>query len=132
LAVANGYKNVYWMRDGVKGWMEAGYPTESEAELLKQLMAVNKTDFAALRISEQEARKLKNCNFVDFRAKAKFEAKHVQDAKHVEHGDMFSKPMMELLNKSNNIVVIHDDPATAGSIAMTLKMMAYPKVYILK
>ncbi len=45
---------------------------------------------------------------------------------------MFSKPMMEELNKSNSLIVIHDAQAVAGIIAMTLKLMEYPDIYILK
>jgi hypothetical protein len=52
LAVANGYKNVYWMKDGINGWKKAGYATEGNPELLEALIAVNKNDFAALIITE--------------------------------------------------------------------------------
>ena len=48
------------------------------------------------------------------------------------YSNMFSKPMMEELNKSNNLIIIHDVPAVAGVIATTLKLMDYPDVYILK
>jgi rhodanese-related sulfurtransferase len=120
------------MRDGIKGWKEAGYTTEGKPELLKDLIAVNKTDFTALIISEGDARKLKNCTFVDFRDKAKFKKGHVDGANHVDSNDMFSKPMMEELNKSNSLIIIHDVPAEAGAIAVTLKLMDYPNIYILK
>ncbi len=46
--------------------------------------------------------------------------------------DMFSKPMMEELNKSNSLIIIHDVLEVAGVIAATLKLMEYPDVYILK
>jgi len=39
---------------------------------------------------------------------------------------------MEELNKSNSLVVVHDVQAIASVIAMTLKLMDYPDVYILK
>ena len=132
MAVANGYKNVYWMKDGIKGWKKAGYATECKSELLEDLIAVNKNDFAALIITEGDARKLKKCTFVDFRDKAKFNKGHVKGANHVDYSDMFSKPMMEELNKSNNLIIIHDVPAIAGVIAVTLKLMDYPNIYILK
>ena len=132
MAVANGYKNVYWMRDGIKGWKNAGYATVGRPELLDDLIVVNKTDFTTLIITENEARKLKNCTFVDFRDESKFNQSHVKDANHVDYSNMFSKPMMEELNKSNSLVVIHDTQAVAGVIAMTLKLMEYPDVYILK
>ncbi len=45
---------------------------------------------------------------------------------------MFSKPMMEELNKSNSLIIIHDVLEVAGVIAATLKLMEYPDVYILK
>ena len=130
--MANGYTNVYWMRDGIKGWKKAGYPVVGDAKLLKALIEVNKNDFAALVITEDKARKLKKCTFVDFRDKAKFEKGHIQGANHVDYGDMFSKPMMEELNKSNDLVIIHDVPQVAGVIATTLKLMDYPRVYILE
>jgi len=93
---------------------------------------VNKTDFAALLITEGDARKLKNCTFVDFRDETKFKKGHVDGARYVDYNDMFSKPMMEELNKSNNLIIIHDVPADAGVIAVTLKLMDYPNIYILK
>ena len=130
--MANGYTNVYWMRDGIKGWKKAGYPVVGDAKLLKALIEVNKNDFAALVITEDKARKLNKCTFVDFRDKAKFEKGHIQGANHVDYGDMFSKPMMEELNKSNDLVIIHDVPQVAGVIATTLKLMDYPRVYILE
>ncbi len=132
MAVTNGYKNVNWMRDGIKGWKKAGYATEGKLELLEDLIAVNKNDFAALIITEGDARKLKNCTFVDFRDEAKFQKGHVKGANHVDYSDMFSKPMMEELNKSNSLIIVHDVPVVTGVIAMTLKLMDYPDVYILK
>jgi len=132
LAVANGYKNVYWMRDGIKGWKKAGYATGGNPELLEDLIAVNKNDFAALIITEGDARKLNNCTFVDFRDETKFKKDHIKGGNHVDYSNMFSKPMMEELNKSNSLIIIHDVPAVAGVIATTLKLMDYPDVYILK
>ena len=120
------------MRDGINGWKKAGYATEGNSELLEALMAVNKNDFAALIITEGDAGKLKNCTFVDFRDEAKFKKGHIKGANHVDYSNMFSKPMMEELNKSNALIIIHDVPAVAGVIAATLKLMDYPRVYILK
>lgn len=130
--MADGYTKVYWMRDGIKGWKKAGYPTVGDAELLNALIEVNKNDFSAFVITEDDARKLKKCTFVDFRDKATFEKGHTKGANHVDYGNMFSKPMMEELNKSNDLVIIHDVPQVAGVIATTLKLMDYPSVYILK
>ena len=120
------------MKDGIKGWKKAGYPTVGDLELLEDLIAVNKNDFAALIITEGDARKLKNCTFVDFRNEAKFKKGHVNGANYVDYNDMFSKPMMEELNKSNSLIIIHDVPSVAGVIAVTLKLMDYPDIYILK
>jgi len=120
------------MKDGIKGWKDAGYPTVGDLELLEDLIAVNKNDFAALIITEGDARKLKNCTFVDFRDEAKFKKSHIKGANHVDYSNMFSKPMMEELNKSNSLIIIHDVPAVSGVIATTLKLMEYPNVYILK
>jgi len=132
LAVADGYKNVYWMKDGINGWKKAGFATEGNPELLDALIAVNKNDFAALIITKVDAEKLKNCTFVDFRDEAKFKKAHIKGANHVDYSNMFSKPMMEELNKSNTLIIIHDVSAVAGVIAATLKLMDYPNVYILK
>jgi rhodanese-related sulfurtransferase len=132
LAVKNGYTNVYWMKDGIKGWMNAGYDTVGNPELLEDLIALNKNDFSALIISETEARKLNNCAFVDFRDETAFNKDHSKYANHVDYANMFSKPMMEELNKSNDLVVIHEEQAVAGVIAATLKLMDYPSVYILE
>ncbi|MGD8703560.1 MAG: rhodanese-like domain-containing protein [Desulfosarcina sp.] len=119
------------MRDGIKGWMNAGYKTEGSPELLEALIEVNKNDFSSMLISESGARRLKNCCFVDFRDKPKYLNSHIKGANHVDYGQMFSKPMMEELNKSNSLVIIHDEKVVAGAIATTLKLMDYPSVYIL-
>ena len=119
------------MRDGIKGWKHAGYATVGNPELLEALIDVNKTDFTSMLISESEARKLKNCCFVDFRDQSTFSDSHIEGANHVDYTNMFSKPMMEELNKSNSLVIIHDEKVTAGVIATTLKLMDYPSVYIL-
>ena len=132
MAVVNGYKNVYWMRDGINGWKKAGYATVGNPELLEALIDVNKNDFSVLVINEMDARKLKNCTFVDFRDETKFKKGHVKGANHVDYSNMFSKPMMEELNKSNSLIIIHDVQAVAGVIAATLKLMDYSNVYILK
>jgi len=120
------------MRDGIKGWVKEGYPVVGRAQLLKDLIALNQVHFESLCISEQDAKKLKQCTFVDFRSKSAYEKGHISGANHVDYADMFSKPMMEELNKSNSLVIIHDDTATAGVIAATLKLMDYPDVFILK
>ena len=133
MAVADGYKNVYWMRDGIKGWARAFYPTVLDGQaLLHPLMRFSNSNFAKCFISEEAARKLKRHRFVDFRDKAKFKKHHVNGARHVDYDDMFSKPMMEELNKRDNLIIIHDIPEVAGAIALTLKVMDYPRVYILK
>ena len=132
MAVANGHKNVYWMRDGINGWKNAGYATFGKLDLLNDLVNVNKTDFSALLITEKNAKRLKNCTFVDFREKSKYEQNHIKGANHVDYSNMFSKPMMEELNKSDNLVIVHDVQAVSGVIAVTLKLMDYPNVYILK
>ena len=132
MAVANGYKNVYWMRDGIKGWKNTGYATVGKLDLLNDLIDVNKIDFSDLLITEKDARRLKNCCFVDFREKSKYEQNHIKGANHVDYSNMFSKPMMEELNKSDSLIIVHDVQAVAGVIAVTLKLMDYPNVYILK
>lgn len=120
------------MRDGIKGWKNAGYPTQGSPELLETLIELNKNDFAAYLVNEEEARKLEDYAFVDFRDKEQFDDGHIDGARHVDYENMFSKPMMEELNKSNSLIIIHDVPAVAGVIAATLKMMDYPDVYILE
>jgi rhodanese-related sulfurtransferase len=132
LAVKNGYTNVYWMRDGIKGWKKAGYDTVGNPELLEDLIALNRIDVSASIISEADARKLKKCTFVDFRDETAYSKDHIKGANHVDYANMFSKPMMEELNKSNDLVIIHDKQVTAGVIAATLKLMDYPSVYILE
>ena len=120
------------MRDGIKGWQNAGYTTIGNSDLLESLIAVNRQDFSSMILSENEARKLKNCCFVDFRDKSKYLRHHVKGANHVDYSNMFSKPMMEELNKSNSLVIVHDEKVVAGVIATTLKLMDYPSVYILE
>jgi len=120
------------MRDGIKGWQNAGYPVESQQDLLDAFIAVNLLDFSALMVSKKDAKKLQNCTFVDFRCQKKYDKKHVKDANWVDYANMFTRPPMEELNKDNTLIIIHDVPAQAAVIAATLKMMDYPAVYILK
>ncbi len=120
------------MRDGINGWKKAGYPVVGNVALLENLIALNKTDFKSICVCEKDAKKIKNCTFVDFRNKSAYEKGHVTGANHVDYATMFSKPMMEELNKSNSLVIIHDDQSVAGVIAATLKLMDYPNVYILR
>ncbi|MCK4486895.1 MAG: rhodanese-like domain-containing protein [Desulfobacterales bacterium] len=96
------------------------------------LKHLSKSDFAKWIISEGAARKLKRPAFVDFRDETKFKKSHIKGARHVDYNNMFSKPMMEELNKSNSLIIIHDTPELAGVIALTLKLMDYPHIYILK
>jgi len=120
------------MRDGIKGWAAAFYPTVNDQKLLYALMRLSKSDFCKCVISEEAARKLNMPAFVDFRDEAKFKKGHVKGARHVDFDNMFSKPMMEELNKRNSLIIIHDTPESAGVIALTLKLMDYPNVYVLK
>ena len=120
------------MREGIKDWKKAGYSTEGRLKLLNDLINVNKIDFGALLITKKDAKKLKNCTFVDFRDKSKYDKDHIKGANYVGYSNMFSKPMMEELNKSNSLIIIHDVQAVAGVIAVTLKLMDYPNIYILK
>ncbi|MCP3889574.1 MAG: rhodanese-like domain-containing protein [Desulfobulbaceae bacterium] len=120
------------MRDGISGWKKNGYETVSKVELLNDLINVNKIDFAAHCVDQPTAAKLPNATFVDFRDKEKYDQGHLAEGNHVDYSDMFSKPMMEELNKSNSLIIIHDVPEVAGVIAATLKLMEYPDVYILK
>lgn len=120
------------MRDGIKGWKNAGYPIEGNPELLEALIQLNKNDFSDFLVSEKEARKLEDLALVDFRDQEKYEKDHIKGARHVDYDNMFSKPMMEELNKSDSLVIIHDDPVVGGVIAATLKLMDYPDVYILE
>ena len=120
------------MRDGINGWKNAGYATIGKLDLLNDLIDVNKIDFSALLITEKDAKSLKNCCIVDFREKSKYDQNHIKGANHVDYSNMFSKPMMEELNKSNSLVIVHDVEAVAGVIAVTLKLMDYPNVYILE
>ncbi|MFV9646422.1 MAG: rhodanese-like domain-containing protein [Desulfobacterales bacterium] len=121
------------MRDGIQGWARAFYPTVlDEQTVLHPLMRCSNSNFAECIINEADARRLNMPAFVDFRDKAKFEKHHVKDARHVDYDNMFSKPMMEELNKRNSLIIIHDVPEVAGAIALTLKVMDYPNVYILE
>jgi rhodanese-related sulfurtransferase len=120
------------MRDGIKGWAAALNPTLNDQELLHSLMRLNQGDFSTHIISEKTAKQLMRPAFVDFRDEAEFKKGHVKGARHVDYKNMFSKPMMEELNKRNSLIVIHDTPEVAGVIAATLELMEYPNVYILK
>jgi len=67
-AIKMGYKNVYWYREGIEGWKNAGYPTQynlalpkeplppkDPSELYRQLE--NKEDILLVDIRDEETRK---------------------------------------------------------------------------
>ena len=101
-------------------------------KLLNDLVDINKIDFSELLITKKDAEKLQNYTFVDFRDRSKYDKDHIKGARYIDYSDMFSKPMMEELNKSNSLIIVHDTQAVAGVIAGTLKLMDYPDIYILK
>jgi rhodanese-related sulfurtransferase len=131
LAVNNGYTKIYWMRTGMKGWMDAFLAIETDSKLLQDVMLANKSKPSSWVIGIEKAKTLRNPVFVDFRAEADFAKSHVDKAINIPYESLWSFANLEKLNKSKELVVIHNDPMIAGIIAVSFRLLEY-KTFILK
>ncbi|HOV87648.1 MAG TPA: rhodanese-like domain-containing protein [Syntrophobacteraceae bacterium] len=131
MAVAAGYKNVNWMRVGIKGWHKAFYAVDSDSKLFMTLMDLNQGNPSSWVVDLPEAGTLKNPTFLDIRPAARFEAGHLDRAINIPYAEMWTFENFEKLNKSKDIVLIHDDPVVSGAFAMTLRLLDY-RAFILQ
>ena len=127
----NGYTNVNWMRTGMKGWMDAFLAIETESKRLQDIMLANKSNPANWRIALEDAKALRNPTFVDFRAEADFAKNHVDNAINIPYENLWTFANLEKLNKSKELVIIHDDAMIAGVIAISFRLLEYT-TYVLK
>jgi rhodanese-related sulfurtransferase len=95
------------------------------------LMDLNKDDPAKWVIGEAQTQSLKNPTFLDLRTPDQFEKGHVAGAINIPYADMWTFDNLEKLNKSRDIVIIHDNAVSAGALAITLRLLEY-KAFILK
>jgi rhodanese-related sulfurtransferase len=126
-----GYKNVNWMRGGIKGWQKALYATESDSKVLMALMDLNQSDPATWTIEKNQFQSLKNPTFLDLRSPDQFAQGHVEGAINIPYADLWTFDNLEKLNKSRDIVIIFDNSVVAGAFALTLRLLDY-QAFILK
>lgn len=115
----------------MKGWMDAFLAIETDSSLLQDVMLANKSNPLSWVIGIEEARALRNPVFVDFRTEEDFAKSHVEKAINIPYESLWSFANLEKLNKSKALVVIHNDPAIAGVIAVSFRLLEY-KTYMLK
>ena len=120
-----GYKNVNWMRVGIKGWHKAFYATDSDSKVFMALMDLNQSDPANWVIDQGRTKSLKNPTFLDLRSPEQFDQGHVAGAINIPYADLWTFDNLEKLNKSRDIVLIFDNPVVAGALALTLRLLDY-------
>jgi 3-mercaptopyruvate sulfurtransferase SseA len=118
------------MRVGMKGWMDAFFAIETESKLLQNVMFANQSNPAAWSIGIDKAKALRNPILVDFRSADKFEKGHVENAVNIPYEELWSFANLEKLNKSKELVIIHDDSVVAGVLAVSFRLLDY-QTYIL-
>jgi hypothetical protein len=119
------------MRTGMKGWMDAFLAIETDSKLLQDVMLANKSKPSNWVIGIEKAKTLRNPIFIDFRAEADFAKSHVDKAINIPYESLWSFANLEKLNKSKELVVIHNDPMIAGIIALSFRLLEY-KTFVLK
>ena len=120
-----GYKNVNWMRVGIKGWHKAFYATDSDSKVFMALMDLNQSNPATWVIDLGQTKALKNPTFLDLRTPEQFAAGHVAGAINIPYADLWTFDNLEKVNKSRDIVLIFDNPVVAGALALTLRLLDY-------
>lgn len=118
------------MRVGMKGWMDAFFAIETDSKLLQNIMFANQSNSAAWIIGIDKAKALRNPVLVDFRSADKFEKRHVENAVNIPYEELWTFANLEKLNKSKELVIIHDDPVVAGVLAVSFRLLEY-RTYIL-
>ena len=114
----------------MQGWMDAFLAIDTEAKLLQDIMLANQDNPAARSINIDEAKALRNPTLVDVRSADKFEQGHVENAISIPHQELWNFDNLEKLNKSKELVIIHDDPVVAGALALSFRLLEY-QTYIL-
>ncbi len=110
--------------------MDAFYAIDTDSKLLQNIMFANQGNPSAWVIGIDKVKDLRNPTLVDFRSAAKFEQGHVENAINIPHEELWTFDNLEKLNKSKELVIIHDDMAVAGVIAVSFRLLDY-QTYIL-
>ena len=113
------------MRVGMKGWMDAFYAIETDSKLLQNIMFANQSNPAARVIGIDKVNTLRNPVLVDFRSADRFEKGHVKNAVNIPYEELWTFDNLEKLNKSKELVIIHDDPVVAGVLAVSFGLLEY-------
>jgi len=113
------------MRVGMKGWMDAFFAIETNSKLLQNIMFANQSNPAAWVIGIDKTTALRNPVLVDFRSADKFEKGHAENAVNIPYEELWTFDNLEKLNKSNELVIIHDDPVVAGGLAVSFRLLEY-------
>ncbi|MBW2604582.1 MAG: rhodanese-like domain-containing protein [Deltaproteobacteria bacterium] len=114
----------------MKGWMDAFLAIETDSKLLQNIMLANQNNPAEWVIGIDQAKALRNPTLVDFRSADKFEKEHVENAVNIPYEELWAFANLEKLNKSKELVIIHDDPVVAGILAVSFRLLEY-RTYIL-
>lgn len=114
----------------MEGWMDAFFDIDTDSKLLQDIMLANKNNPAAWVIGIDQAKALRNPVLVDFRSADKFEQGHVENAINIPCEELWTFDNLEKLNKSKELVIIHDDPVVAGGLALSFRLLEY-QTYIL-
>ena len=114
----------------MEGWMDSFSAINSDSKLLQDIMLANQDNPAEWRIGIDQAKALRNPVLVDFRSADKFEQGHVENAINIPCEELWTFANLEKLNKSKELVIIHDDPVVAGSLALSFRLLEY-QTYIL-
>ena len=118
------------MRVGMKGWMDAFFAIETDSKLLQNIMFANLCNPAECVIGIDKAKALRNPVLVDFRSADKFKKGHVENAVNIPYEELWTFDNLEKLNKSKELVIIHDDPLVAGVLVVSFRLLEY-RTYIL-
>jgi rhodanese-related sulfurtransferase len=118
------------MRVGMKGWMDAFFAIETDSRLLQNIMFANQSNPVERVIGIDKAKALRNPVLIDFRSADKFKEGHVENAVNIPYDELWTFDNLEKLNKSKELVIIHDDPVVAGVLAVSFRLLEY-RTYIL-
>ncbi len=110
--------------------MDAFFAIDTDSKLLQNIMFANQSNPSAWVIGIDKVKDLRNPVLVDFRSAAKFEQGHVENAINIPYEELWTFDNLEKLNKSKELVIIHDDKAVAGVIAVSFRLLDY-QTYIL-
>ena len=109
----------------MEGWMDAFFAIDTNSNLLHNIMFANQNNPASWGIGIDQAKALRNPVLVDFRSADKFEKRHVENAINIPYEELWTFDNLEKLNKSKEVVIIHDDPVVGGVLALSLRLLEY-------